>query len=280
MTRHCRRTHIHAIALPGILAAVYLRKPTMPQYQYSPTYSPASKSFHTSLIHAAAEPYRTADWYAYWFARIKSRVDPAFATILKTGLIADGSHLLDLGCGQGLLASWLIAAQKMAAHEAWPQDWALPPALGSIRGIDLIPRDIERAQRSLGQHGEFSLGDIAKAEYGKADAIVILDVLHYMDYTSQERVLQKARQALLPNGRLILRVSDASGGIWFKASYFYDQLICFLKTGKKEALYCRSLDQWQTLLKTHGFRVETIPLNSGLKLANNLLLATPAPKEH
>lgn len=251
----------------------------MPQYQYSPTYSPASKSFTSSLIHAAAEPYREADVYAYWFARIKLRVDPAFTTILKEGLIADGSDVLDLGCGQGLLASSLLAARKLAAHNCWPAEWSAPPVFGSMRGVDLIPHDIERAQRALGQHGDFLLGDIAQADYSQADAVVILDVLHYMDYEAQEQVLQKARQALLPHGRLILRVGNADGGLLFKASAFYDPMITLLKTGKRSRLYCRPLDNWLGLLNKLGFKTQVIPLHSGMKLANTLLLATPVSVE-
>lgn len=252
----------------------------MPQYQYSPTYSPASKSFTSSLIHAAAEPYRAADLYAYWFARIKLRVDPAFTTVLKQGLIHDGANVLDLGCGQGLLASSLLAARKLASQNCWSHDWPAPPAFASMRGIDLIPHDIERAQLALGQHGEFSLGDIAQAEYGEADTVIILDVLHYMDYKAQEQVLQKVRQALPPNGRLILRVGNADGGIWFKASAFYDPMITLLKTGKRSRLYCRSLDNWLALLKDLGFMPQVIPLNGGMKLANTLLLATMSPRRH
>ena len=231
------------------------------------------------MSHAAAEPYRWSDLYAYWFARIKVRIDPAFATILKEGLIADGANVLDLGCGQGLLASSLLAARKLAANNCWPQDWSAPPAPSSIQGMDLIPRDIERAQQALGRYGEFSLGDIAHADFGRADTLVILDVLHYMDYDAQDEVLRKARQALLPNGRLILRVGNADGGIWFKASAFYDPMISLLKTGKRGRLFCRPLDTWLALLKDLGFSVQTIPLHGGMQLANTLLLATPVISE-
>lgn len=251
----------------------------MPHYQASTTYSPTSKSFTSTLSHAAAEPYRWADLYAYWFARIKVRIDPAFATILKEGLITDGANVLDLGCGQGLLASSLLAARKLAANNSWPQDWSAPPALGSMRGIDLIPRDIERAQQALGRYGDFALGNIAQAEFGRADAVIILDVLHYMDYDAQDIVLRKARQALSTNGRLILRVGNAAGGILFKASSFYDPLISFLKTGKRSRMYCRPLDAWLALLKDLGYTVQTIPLHGGMQLANTLLLATPASPE-
>jgi len=48
-------------------------------------------------------------------------------------------------------------------------------------------------------------GDIRDVDYGSADAVVILDVLHYLDYPAQERVLQRVRGALGPRGLLLLR---------------------------------------------------------------------------
>ena len=46
-------------------------------------------------------------------------------------------------------------------------------------------RDIQRARDALGQKAEFELADITEAEFGMVDAIVMLDVLHYIDYESQ-----------------------------------------------------------------------------------------------
>lgn len=245
----------------------------MPQNGYSSTYSFFSKSFSASLIQAAAEPYRWADWYAYWFARIKLRIDPAFCTILKQGLIPSGSHLLDLGCGQGLLASSLLAARSLAAKGCWPEDWASPPALASFNGIDSVPRDIQRAKQALGRQANFKAADICIAEFGQADVIVILDVLHYIDPDAQEDVLRRVKQALRPNGRLILRVGNADGGFWFKASYWYDRLVWFLRTRQDNPLHCRSLDSWLMTLENLGFTVKCENMGGGVSLANTLLVA-------
>ena len=55
-------------------------------------------------------------------------------------------------------------------------------------------------------------GDIRDADFPPADAVVLVDVLHYLDYTAQERVLRRVRAALLPHGLLLLRIADATGG--------------------------------------------------------------------
>ena len=47
-------------------------------------------------------------------------------------------HILDLGCGQGLLASWLRAALLCYESGSWPQGWPPAPTPRSTRGIELI----------------------------------------------------------------------------------------------------------------------------------------------
>lgn len=225
-------------------------------------------------MQAATDPYYTADWYAPWFARVKFRIDPAFTTILQQGLIPDGSRLLDLGCGQGLLASCLLAAQTLARKGCWPKDWAPTPHLDSIKGIDSVPLDVQRAQQALGKQVDFRVADICTADFGQADVIVILDVLHYIDYQAQEDVLRRVKQALSPNGRLILRVGNAAGGIWFKTSYWYDRMVWFLRVHKDNPLYCRSLDNWTETLTNIGFTCRQVEMNRGLSLSNTMLVAT------
>lgn len=246
----------------------------MPQYQYSSDYGFFSKSFFSTLMQTATDPYHAADWYAPWFARVKFRIDPAFSTILQQGLIPDGSRLLDLGCGQGLLASCLLAGQTLARKGCWPRDWAPPPRLDSIKGIDSVPLDIQRAEQALGNQVDFRVADICTADFGQADVIVILDVLHYIDYSAQEGVLRRVKKALPPNGRLILRVGNAAGGLWFKMSYWYDRMVWFVRVHKDNQLYCRSLDNWVETLTDIGFSCRQVEMNRGISLSNTMLIAT------
>ena len=81
---------------------------------------------HPALIDRASEPYRNAGLFAYNFARGKLGGDPVFRAVLERGLLVGRGHILDLGCGQGLLAAWLRAAQLCYQSGAWPQGW--PPA--------------------------------------------------------------------------------------------------------------------------------------------------------
>jgi len=44
-----------------------------------------------------------------------------FRAMLERGLLLGRGHILDLGCGQGLLASWLRAALFCYESGSWPQ---------------------------------------------------------------------------------------------------------------------------------------------------------------
>ena len=81
---------------------------------------------NAALLDAACEPYRNAGRFAYYFARGKLRADPVYRAILELGLLLGRARVLDLGCGQGLLAAWLRAAERCYERGSWPRAW--PPA--------------------------------------------------------------------------------------------------------------------------------------------------------
>ncbi len=225
------------------------------------------------LLDAACRPYRRAGLFAYHFARGKLRGDPVFARILELGLLRDRSHILDLGCGQGLLTSLLRAAAHCAAAGSWPSRWAAAPAAVSTLGIELKARDVARARRALGADSKVVQGDIRTAAFGTPDAVVILDVLHYMPQPMQFEVLQRVRQALPDDGLLLLRVGDARAGLRFRYSQWTDRMAMLARGHGWMRLHCRGLDEWKKLLEQCGFKSATLPMSQGTPFANVLLIA-------
>lgn len=225
------------------------------------------------LVASAAAPYRAVGRFAWHFARGKLRGDPAFAGVLERGLIPAGNRLLDLGCGQGLLASWLLAARFHYDGGDWPAGWPAPPRIARIDGIELMPRDVARAQAALGDAACFIAGDIRDREFGKADAVVILDVLHYLSIPEQDAVLERVREALRPAGTLLLRIGDANGGWGFRWSTWVDHASMFARGHGYVRLYCRRLAEWTDALARLGFRVQPVPMSAGTPYANVLLVA-------
>jgi 2-polyprenyl-3-methyl-5-hydroxy-6-metoxy-1,4-benzoquinol methylase len=230
-----------------------------------------NKSFVKDLVETAAAPYRSAGRFAWNFAKGKLGGDPAFAGLLQYGLIPDGSRILDIGCGQGLLASWLLTARQSYEKGSWPVDWPAPPAVASLHGIELMKSDVERAQQALGNAARFTVGDMCKTDFGSVDAVVILDVLHYVDYAAQDDVLRRVKEALSPNGRLLLRVGDANGGWRFRCSLYVDHVVTWVRGHRNARLYCRPLTEWEAALKRLGFSVKPMPMNQGTPFANILL---------
>jgi SAM-dependent methyltransferase len=242
----------------------------------------SSRAAAADLIDAASAPYWSTDLFAYYRARGKLRGDPAFIWILREGLLLESERILDLGCGQGLLAAWLLAARSSSDErpQSWPSDWPAAPRPKSIRGIEVRRRDIQRARDALGRKAEFELGDITAAEFGTVDAIVILDVLHYIDYESQLGVLNRAQAALAPGGVLLLRVGDAGSGIRFTLGKYIDQTVMLTNYHRAPRVYCRAMREWLAVLAAAGFHCTVMPMSAGTPFANIMLIARPRLAHH
>jgi SAM-dependent methyltransferase len=243
----------------------------------------ASGHLPAGLLAAASAYYRAAGPFARRFARGKLALDPVFSAILARGLLAGRARILDLGCGQGLLAAWLLAAHAChasAALGAWPAAWPAPPTVGSYCGVEINPREVARARRAFaldpGARVEIVHGDIRDVDYAPADAVVILDVLHYLDYPAQEKVLQRVRRTLAPQGLLLLRVGDAAAGAGFVLGRAVDSTVALLRRRRWVHLSCRPLAEWRALLERCGFSARALPMSAGTPFVNVLLRAEPA----
>ena len=214
---------------------------------------------YARLVEAASAPYRAAGRFAWHFARGKLRGDPVFRHLLEARLVPEGARVLDLGSGQGLLGALLAAAGA--------------PRVASYRGIELMARDVARAHRALGPGSGVEAGDIRSAAFGAADAVVILDVLHYMDPAAQDDVLRRVRRALEGGGVLLLRVGDAAAGLPFRVSNWVDWTVALVRGHGATRFHCRSVAQWRAALEALDFTVRAEPMSRGTPFANVLLCA-------
>ena len=171
-------------------------------------------SMAQELLDGASAPYRAAGRFAYHFARGKLAHDPVFEALLAQGLLTSRAVILDLGCGQGLLAA-LLAARAASDAGAWPAHWPpSPQPAPAVRGIELVNRHVRRAQRALGAAAQFVAGDVRRVDFGAADGIVILDVLHYIAYADQRAILATGRTARSPARACCCCASATRPGAW------------------------------------------------------------------
>lgn len=237
-----------------------------------------------AALHAEATMrYRAGGRFAWHFARGKLGRDPAFRQMLALGLVPAGARVLDIGCGQALLANLLAACENLAARGGWPAGWPAPPLGTHYTGLELMPRDVARAQAAL--HGlprapQVLQGDMCATRFDACDVVVILDVLHYVDIAAQDAVLDRVRDALAPRGRLLLRVGDASQTFGFAASQWVDRLVTTVRGHRAAPTWGRTLAAWTAALQARGFTVHPRHMSQGTPFANVLLVCDLArPKD-
>jgi SAM-dependent methyltransferase len=226
-----------------------------------------------ALLDAASRPYLEHGRFAWGFARGKLGRDPVFRHLLSQGLIAPRARVLDIGCGQGLLASLLQAGQRLSQQGLWPLGWATAPAAVRLTGIELSQRDVEWARVSAGEGAQFVCGDMRTTPFPDTDVAVLLDVLHYVSVPDQNAVLAKVRRALAPGGVLLLRVADAAFSRRFALSRWVDAVVMLVRHRRLVPQYGRTLPEWVAQLESLGFEVRSQPMGHGTPFANVLLVA-------
>jgi len=230
-----------------------------------------------ALLHTAAcAPYRSTSRWAWHWARGKLSGDPVFRGMLQRGDLPAQARVLDIGCGQGLLASLLQACGDLQRAGQWPLAWPVAASARTYTGIELMSKDVARARHALSDIAlkpQFVCADMCKASFPACDVVVILDVLHYVDHAAQDRVLQRVHDALLPQGRLLLRVGDQADSRGFAASQWVDRIVTWARGHRVPPTWGRTVQDWTRTLQALGFDVRAVPQSQGTPFANVLLIA-------
>jgi SAM-dependent methyltransferase len=261
----------------------------MPGLPAGDTRTPSASAAWREIFESACAPYRpgwsfSSRWAWHW-ARGKLAQDPVFRGLLERGDLLAGARVVDIGCGQGLLACLLAACEQQSARGAWPAAWPAAPSCTAYHGIELLPRDVARGQAALatfarpGRRAHIDCADLRDAALPDCDLVVILDVLHYVERAAQDALLQRVRQALAPRGRLLLRVGDPTQSRGITLSQWVDSLVIAARGRPVSTRWTRPLPEWTALLQRLGFvSVQHVAMSQGTPFANVLLLADlPGP---
>ncbi len=255
-----------------------------PKDMPSSAHGPVTDRAWAALLQSASQPYMATSRWAYHWARGKLRHDPVFRGMLSRGDLPVKGRIVDIGCGQGLMASLLQACADLQHVGAWPAAWPVAASAQAYTGIELMPKDVARAEaslRGLALQPSFVCADMCTAAFPACDLVVILDVLHYVDHAAQEGVLQRVRDALAGSsagdsarsGRLLLRVGDSADRRGFAASQWVDRIVTWVRGHRVPPTFGRSLKDWIALLERLGFSVRAVPQSQGTPFANVLLIA-------
>lgn len=210
---------------------------------------------------------------AHWeFVRGKLRYDPLYFNLLRRGFLPPEGLLLDLGCGRGIVFSLLLAARDLHAQDLYPEGWAPPPAL-TFHGIEGRPKTAAAARQAFAGQAEIETGDLRTIELPRADAILLLDVLHYLPAADQEALLSRAAAALAPGGVLLIRDADAAAGRRFTATRIQERLSALFRRDWRQRFHYRSAGEWRDLLGRLNLTVDVQPMAMGTPYANVLLAA-------
>lgn len=162
--------------------------------------------------------------------------------------------ILDLGCGEGLLANFLAISS--------PQR--------KIIGIEIAKERLARAKKGI-KNTNFYVGDIVEVSYPKTDSIVLFHVLHHLPgRLAQEKVLQKAKNSLKKGGELIIVEVHVKPTIKYLSAWIADFFLVpwvFEKRFMTRA-YFRKDKEWIKLLKSIGFKIKTTEETVGRPFPN------------
>lgn len=138
--------------------------------------------------------YRHLPGYPRVFARFKMKLDPMFSELDR--YVQNPRRILDIGCGFGVPAAWLL--------EIFPQ--------AQIFGLEPDEERVMIANRVIGTRGRAQVGrapDLPDVE-GSVDHVLMLDMLHYMEDEELRLVLRRIYDKLEFGGILLIRATVPS----------------------------------------------------------------------
>ncbi len=185
----------------------------------------------------AMRRYRHMEPYPRLFARFKILLDPMFPRLAS--FVHSPSHIIDIGCGYGIPAVWLVSL--------FPQ--------AKVYGLDPDQKRVRIANRAFGDRGSATVGkapDLPATFPDQVDTVLMLDMIHLISDDELKLTLRRLHVKILPEGRLILRTTVPSRKRvpWLR----------WIEERRLKTLHLtshfRSSEEVMALISGAGFRVE------------------------
>ncbi len=155
-------------------------------------------------------------------------------------LIPEKGTIVDIGCGNGGLSNYI----------------SLSTSKRDVFGIDLSKKRIISARKSVEKRKnvKFVLGDVTKIKQPKADCYLVIDVLHHIDFLSQEKLLKFLTKRMNKNSILIVKEVDPSNKIPFLFGHLIEKTLY-----SKEKIYARSRKDWERMFRSLDLSIKVLP---------------------
>jgi len=156
-----------------------------------------------------------------WYMRIKTRLEKNYDIFHQ--LVPKQGRVLDIGCGYGFM-SYMLSFTSDQRY---------------ITGIDYDEEKVETANHCFSKTGNvnFIHSDALSFNFEKYDAIILADMLHYLQPGEQDQVIEKCISNLNPGGVVIIRDGDKDEQGKHKKTemteFFSTKIFKFNKTGSK-----------------------------------------------
>lgn len=180
------------------------------------------------------------EWYTWKKIQLENYYKTYHDVLPRQGTITD------LGCGYGYMAYML--------------NFICPDRV--ITGVDYDEPKIDVANNNYSKNPNlnFYASSITEISFVPQDAYVINDVLHYLKYDEQEKVIANCIQHLNPNGILIIKdanVEDEKGQKVTWLSEFFSTNFGFNKMGHGE-LFFTSQNKLQVIADKYGMTLSIL----------------------
>lgn len=221
----------------SLLGTFLLLPPLMTFYQ---KWQDERKSTSSNIDQRIQAHFRSLEAYLRMFVRFKLRFDPMFIDLKNIiGQNKKIKTIVDIGCGYGVPACWCLECFEDAR----------------IFGIDPDPERVRAAAIATGNRGNIIEGWAPALPYtqDKADLVLILDMLHYLDDETVTALFSNSFKVLSKGGILVTRfvTLPATSPSWsWRLEHFRIKF-----SGQKS--YYRTPETMASILKNTGFNIET-----------------------
>ncbi len=218
--------------------------------------------------YAPGDGATAAERSRFHYVRTKLLGDPVARLVADVEGEGEGvlGEVLDIGAGRGQLAILLVELGRATRARGIDWDEGKVAAGNAAAGGDLAVEIVQ--------------GDARTAEYGSADTVLLIDLIHYFAIEEQDAILRRAAAAVRVGGRLLVREADTERGLRSAITLLEEKVFTAVQWNRGERVRLRAAREIVARLEEAGLRCEVVPAWGKTPFSNVLVVGrrvgTPA----